>query len=78
MPMGKIGKLQVSRLICGGNLISGFAHSRDLVLVQPEMDSWASGISGYPWDSVLSFLRHEGIRGEVICQVSPSRFRSCT
>ena len=27
---GKIGKLTVSRLISGGNLISGWAHSRDL------------------------------------------------
>ncbi len=33
MPMGKIGNLEISRLICGGNLISGFAHSRDLVYV---------------------------------------------
>ena len=33
MPMGKIGKLDISRMICGGNLTSGFAHSRDLVYV---------------------------------------------
>lgn len=33
MPNGKIGKVSISRLICGGNLISGFAHSRDLVYV---------------------------------------------
>jgi hypothetical protein len=32
-PQGKLGKLSVSRLICGGNLISGFAHSRDLIYV---------------------------------------------
>jgi len=32
-PQGKIGKLSVSRLICGGNLISGFSHSRDLIYV---------------------------------------------
>jgi hypothetical protein len=30
MPAGKIGKLSISRLISGGNLISGWAHSRDL------------------------------------------------
>jgi len=29
-PVGRIGPLRVSRLICGGNLISGWAHSRDL------------------------------------------------
>lgn len=34
-PQGRIGKLSVSRLICGGNLISGFAHSRDLIYVSP-------------------------------------------
>jgi hypothetical protein len=35
MPMGKIGNLNVSRLICGGNLISSFAHSRDLIYLSP-------------------------------------------
>jgi hypothetical protein len=34
-PRGKIAKLSISRLICGGNLISGFAHSRDLMYVSP-------------------------------------------
>jgi hypothetical protein len=33
MPCGKIGPLTVSRLIGGGNLTSGFAHSRDLLYV---------------------------------------------
>jgi hypothetical protein len=33
MPMGKIGNLKISRLFTGGNLISTFAHSRDLVYV---------------------------------------------
>lgn len=32
-PAGKIGKLEVTRLICGGNLFSGFAHSGDLLYV---------------------------------------------
>lgn len=32
-PLGKIGNLEISRLICGGNLIAGFAHSRDLIYV---------------------------------------------
>jgi hypothetical protein len=31
MPMGSIGNVKISRLICGGNLISGYAHSRDLI-----------------------------------------------
>lgn len=33
MPQGKIGNVSVSRLICGGNLIGGWAHSRDLIYV---------------------------------------------
>jgi hypothetical protein len=33
--MGKIGTVSISRLICGGNLISGYAHSRDLIYVSP-------------------------------------------
>jgi len=33
MPTGKISNLTITRLICGGNLFSGHAHSRDLVYV---------------------------------------------
>ena len=33
MPMGKIRHVEVSRLICGGNLIIGSAHDRDLIYV---------------------------------------------
>jgi uncharacterized membrane protein YphA (DoxX/SURF4 family) len=33
VPKGKIGDLEISRIICGGNLISGYAHSRDLLYV---------------------------------------------
>lgn len=33
VPTGRLGKLQISRLICGGNLFSGFAHSGDLLYV---------------------------------------------
>ncbi len=31
VPKGKIGKLEISRLIPGGNLIAGFVYSRDLL-----------------------------------------------
>lgn len=40
MPMGKIGNLEVSRLIAGGNLISGIAHSRDLLYVDDLMKNY--------------------------------------
>ncbi len=33
MPMGKIRHVKISRLICGGNLIIGSAHDRDLIYV---------------------------------------------
>ncbi len=33
LPMGKIGSVRMSRLIIGGNLIGGWAHSRDLIYV---------------------------------------------
>ena len=33
LPMGKIGNVKISRMFPGGNLISGFAHSRDLIYV---------------------------------------------
>ena len=37
MPTGKIGDLELSRLISGGNLIGGWAHSRDLGYVSSLM-----------------------------------------
>jgi hypothetical protein len=33
LPKGKIGKHEISRLVIGGNLIGGWAHSRDLIYV---------------------------------------------
>lgn len=33
IPRGRLGNLEIGRIICGGNLISGFAHSRDLIYV---------------------------------------------
>ena len=33
LPQGKIGEVSISRLICGGNLVAGYAHSRDLIYV---------------------------------------------
>ena len=33
LPFGKIKNLKISRIFCGGNLIGGWAHSRDLIYV---------------------------------------------
>jgi hypothetical protein len=38
--MGKVGKLNVTRLICGGNLFSGFAHSGDLIYMSSLLKSY--------------------------------------
>ena len=40
MPTGVIGKVRMSRLLCGGNLISGYAHSRDLMYVSPLLNHY--------------------------------------
>ena len=42
VPRGKIGNISISRLICGGNLISGYAHSRDLMYVSPLLKHYFS------------------------------------
>jgi len=42
LPMGKIGNIKIGRLICGGNLISGFAHSRDLIYVSSLLRNYFS------------------------------------
>lgn len=33
VPYGQIGEYKISRILCGGNLVSGYAHSRDLIYV---------------------------------------------
>ncbi|MCL2348114.1 MAG: hypothetical protein FWC50_07605, partial [Planctomycetaceae bacterium] len=33
VPRSKIGNVEISRMILGGNLIGGWAHSRDLIYV---------------------------------------------
>ncbi len=40
MPMGRIKNLKISRLVSGGNLISGWSHSRDLIYVHSLMDHY--------------------------------------
>ena len=42
LPVGKIGSLNISRLICGGNLFSGFAHSGELVYVSGLLKNYFS------------------------------------
>jgi len=40
VPMGKIKGYEISRLIFGGGMVSGYAHSRDLIYVSPLIQSY--------------------------------------
>lgn len=40
VPSGRIKNVELSRLMIGGNLVSGFAHSRDLIYVSKLMKSY--------------------------------------
>jgi hypothetical protein len=40
LPFGKIGKVKISRLICGGNLIIGSSHDRDLLYMAALMRAY--------------------------------------
>jgi len=42
LPAGKLGDHEIGRVICGGNLISGFAHSRDLIYVSTFLKKYFS------------------------------------
>lgn len=42
LPAGKIKDLTISRMICGGNLIGGWAHSRDLIYVSTLVKAYHS------------------------------------
>lgn len=42
LPQGTIGNVKISRLICGGNLIGGYAHSRDLIYVSSLLKNYFS------------------------------------
>ena len=37
MPLGQLGRLQISRLVSGANVFNGFSHSRDLAYVRDLM-----------------------------------------
>jgi len=42
LPLGAIGQVKLSRVICGGNLLSGYAHSRDLIYVSKLLKAYHS------------------------------------
>ncbi len=51
VPHGRIGHVELSRVMCGGNLVSGFAHARDLIYVSPLLKTYFTD------DKVMETLR---------------------
>ena len=62
-PLGKLGNLKVSRLICGGNLISGFAHSRDLIYVSDLLKKYFSDEKVH---ETLAICEEQGINTAIL------------
>ena len=71
MPTGKIGKLTISRLISGGNLIGGWAHSRDLNYVGELMRTYNTDEKVM---DTLELLEKHGVNA-IICDPADKTFR---
>jgi hypothetical protein len=63
LPTGKLGKLTVSRLISGGNLLSGWCHQRDLLFVSPLAKAYLTEERQF---NTLQSLEEEGVNAMVI------------
>ena len=59
LPTGKIGDLEISRLIMGGNLITGYSHSRDLLYVNSLLKAYNTDRKVY---ETLSLAEKAGIK----------------
>jgi hypothetical protein len=71
MPKGQIGKLSISRLISGGNLIGGWAHSRDLGYVGELMRTYNTDEKVM---DTLALLEKHGVN-TIICDPAEKTFR---
>jgi hypothetical protein len=56
LPTGKIGKLTLSRLISGGNLLSGWCHQRDLLFVRPLAAAYLTEVKQFDTCQLLEEL----------------------
>jgi hypothetical protein len=63
MPVGKLGGVSISRVICGGNLISYFAHSRDLIYVSPLLKHYFTDEKVF---STFDLCQQEGINTAIL------------
>ncbi len=66
MPSGSLGKVKISRLISGGNLISGWCHARDLLYVS---DLAAAYVTEKKQFDTLELLEERGVNAIVIDMV---------
>jgi hypothetical protein len=69
LPTGKIGKVSISRLFLGGNLIGGWAHSRDLLYVSRLFKAYNTEAKIF---ETLELAEQQGINTVLIDPVSQS------
>jgi hypothetical protein len=67
LPKGKIKDLELSRVICGGNLIGGWAHSRDLVYVSSLVKAYHSDEKVF---ETFRLAEHRGVNAVLTNPVS--------
>lgn len=63
LPTAKLGKLQLSRLIAGGNLLSGWCHQRDLLFVSKLAQAYLTQRKQF---DTLQMLEEMGVNSIVI------------
>lgn len=63
LPTGKLGKLTVSRLISGGNLLSGWCHQRDLLFVSQLAQAYLTETKQF---DTLELLEQSGVNAMTI------------
>jgi len=66
MPTGKLGNLTLSRLISGGNLLSGWCHSRDLIYVSKLAAAYLTEEKQF---DTLEILEEKGVNAIAVDQM---------
>lgn len=66
IPMGKLGNLEISRLISGGNLLSGWCHERDLLFVSELAQAYLTRKKQF---DTLELLEENGVNAIVLDMV---------
>lgn len=63
MPCGLLGRLKLSRIISGGNIISGWCHARDLQFVRPLAEAYLTPQKQF---DTLQLMEEQGVNAMVI------------